>query len=224
MTKIKICGLTSTEDIEFVNELLPDFVGFVFAKSKRNIDYSKAKLLKGLLDSRIKAVGVFVNECIQEICKLEGVIDMVQLHGDEDAGYLKRLREVCKMPIIKAFRVGENFEANQVRANSADYYLFDTAFVARGASLNFSTSSNLTEDTTPVYGGTGEVFDWNKLSVDQKKLFFLAGGISVQNAKLAIETINPYCLDVSSSVETAGRKDFEKIKRLIDIVREEKNA
>jgi len=201
MTKVKICGLKATQDIEFVNELLPDFVGFVFVKSKRQIGFQEAKCFKSFLDSSIQAVGVFVNAAIGDICALEGIIDIVQLHGDEDEDYVQKLKANCKMPIIKAFRVGESF---QMQNTSADFLLFDTA-------------------SKDAYGGTGEVFDWNKINNLSNNLtqrpVFLAGGINAENVGRAIETVKPFCVDVSSSVETDGCKDFEKMKKLIDIVR-----
>ena len=204
MTKVKICGLKSYQDISFVNELLPDYIGFVLAKSKRQIDFEQAKRLKRLLDDRIKAVGVFVNAEMVEICAFEGIIDLVQLHGDESEEYIARLKEACRMPIIKAIRVGANFNTKDLRETSADYSLFDTA-------------------SKDAFGGTGEVFDWGKLEQPGSHMdlesCFLAGGICAGNALSAIETLRPYCLDVSSSVETDGRKDFEKIKSFIDIVR-----
>jgi len=195
MTKIKICGLSRPQDVEYANQLMPDFVGFVFAASKRQIDFATAKHLKALLDPRILVVGVFVNAKIQDICGLSGVIDLVQLHGDEDEEYVTQLKAVCEMPVIKVFRVGEVFETE---GSSADFLLFDAA------------SKN-------SYGGTGKSFDWKKIG--ETREYFLAGGISTENAKLAIETLHPYCLDVSSGVETDGKKDFEKMKKIIEIVR-----
>ena len=112
MTKIKICGLTREQDIGFVNEALPDYIGFVFAESKRRIDFDTAKKLKNMLRQNIKAVGVFVNEDINFIKKLcdENIIDVIQLHGDENEMYIKQLRGFSDKPIIKAMRIGRKEE------------------------------------------------------------------------------------------------------------------
>ncbi|MEI6131667.1 MAG: tryptophan synthase subunit beta [Bacillota bacterium] len=207
MTKIKICGLRSEADIGFANELRPDYVGFVFAKSKRQIDFATAKHLRALLDPQIPVVGVFVNALTEDICALEGVIDFIQLHGDEDEEYIARLRKTCKMSIIKAFRVDEKFDGI---ATSADFVLLDS--VSDGA-----------------FGGTGIAFDWRKVKVKYEPVpnlthLFLAGGICEANAAEAIARFAPYCLDASSGVETDGKKDYLKMKRLIEIVRGSEKA
>ena len=107
MTKIKICGLTRTEDIEMVNEFLPDYIGFVFAKSRRQVSAEQAKELKNKLRPAIKAVGVFVNEKPENIAEIanQGIIDLIQIHGDEDAAYCAQLRKLTQAPIIKVVRV-----------------------------------------------------------------------------------------------------------------------
>ncbi len=197
MTKIKICGLSRIQDIEAVNSALPDYIGFVFAKSRRQVDNDTAAMLKRALDTRIKAVGVFVNEeitKIQELCR-SGIIDMVQLHGDEDNGYIKSLRGAVNVPIIKGVRGGSDFNTTHANSFDCDYLLFDTYMGNE-------------------YGGTGKSFDWSLLK-NFKKPFFLAGGIDIKNIKTAIKTANPYCVDVSSGVETDGVKDETKIKEIV---------
>ena len=179
---VKICGLRRIEDIEYANILKPDFIGFVFALNKmRTVSIDLAKELYEKLDKSIKAVGVFRNndiEYVKEIIDL-GIIDMIQLHGDEDDSYIKEIRDYCKLPIIKAYR-------NSIYA---DYVLYD--------------------NSDP---GKGMKFDWNKIKDD--KPFFLAGGINISDIEKA-KILNPYCIDVSSSVETDGYKDFEKMKEFI---------
>ena len=103
MTKIKICGLKRLQDIEYVNELLPDFIGFVFAGTKRKITDEKAKELKTVLNPRIKAVGVFVNDTLEHISFLanNNIIDIIQLHGDEDKEYIENLRKITNKQITK---------------------------------------------------------------------------------------------------------------------------
>lgn len=201
MTKIKICGLTRLQDIEYVNEALPDYIGFVFAKSRRQISLETASQLKNALDCRIKAVGVFVNENISTISKLcsSSIIDCVQLHGDEDEEYLLKLRQEIRNPIIKAIRVKDLSSIEVAEQLSCEFVLLDTY-------------------SDKEYGGTGKTFDW-KLASSMKKPFFLAGGLNSSNAKAAIASSQPYCLDVSSGVETNSIKDRNKIIDIVNLVR-----
>lgn len=197
MTKIKICGIKTIEEIQYINKAMPDFVGFVFAKSKRQISLETALLLKKSLDTKIKSVGVFVNEDICNIKKLcdEKIIDIVQLHGDENDAYIKKLKSKIACPIIKAIRVQNNHIPNY----DTDFILFD--------------SFNKNE-----YGGTGESFDWEIIK-DYKSQFFLAGGLNLLNVEQAIKQANPYCVDVSSGVETQGKKSEQKIIDIVKLVR-----
>lgn len=194
--KIKICGLSREEDIIFVNELKPDFIGFVFAPSKREIDITKAYKLKKILIDSIKVVGVFVNspkERIRDIIK-EGIIDIIQLHGKENEYYINELKNLCNTTIIKALRV-QNMQDINIDT-IADYILYDSS------------------------GGSGLCFDWSLLSQYHKdKPYFLAGGINESNISQAIK-LNPYAIDVSSGVETKGIKDFNKMAYIIRTIRE----
>lgn len=201
VTKVKICGLTRKEDIMAVNEMLPDYIGFVFAKSRRQVNYETAKQLKSYLNSRIKVVGVFVNEEIDNIKRLyqDNIIDIAQLHGDETEEYIKDLKERVSCPIIKAARVREREDITKVNQLPCDYILLD----------------GYHEDQ---YGGSGICFDWSLIS-SRNKPFFLAGGIYSGNIQKAIEETRPYCIDVSSGVETDGLKNLEKIKEIISLVR-----
>jgi phosphoribosylanthranilate isomerase len=203
MSKIKICGLTRVCDIEAVNEYLPDYIGFVFAKSKRQVDADKARILKKLLDKRIITVGVFVNEDISTILKLykNDVIDIIQLHGDEDNEYIRLLKQYTGKPIIKAVRVQGVQQLIESNNYDCDYLLFDTYAISG-------------------YGGTAIAFDWSILGqVEIKKPFFLAGGLNIGNVRQAVEQVSPYCLDISSGVETNGYKDKSKIKEIIKLIR-----
>lgn len=205
-TKIKICGLSRKQDIEYVNEALPDFIGFVFAKSRRQVSAEAAAQLKTLLDSRIKAVGVFVNETpavIAELCS-NGIIDLVQLHGDENNEYIESLKELlqtknCYKPIIKAVRVKDSATVEEAGHFATDYLLLDTF-------------------TEKEYGGTGKTFDW-QLSGHTKKHFFLAGGLEKSNVLAAIASAHPFCVDISSGVETEGFKDRVKIIEILKLIR-----
>jgi len=200
MAKIKICGITREQDIDAVNAVLPDYIGFVFAKSKRQVDENRAKELKRRLDPRIKAVGVFVNEEVEKVIKLctLHVIDLVQLHGDENDDYIKRLKNNVPNKIIRAVRVKGREDIEKAQALLSDYLLFDTY-------------------QEKDYGGTGKTFDWSMIPA-MRKPFFLAGGINLYNAAHAIKH-NPYCIDVSSGVETNGLKDPKKITDIIRLTR-----
>lgn len=198
MTKIKICGLTREEDIQAVNEYLPDYIGFVFAKSKRQLTLKQAKYLKNLLNPDIKAVGVFVNEPLENLIQYgeEKIIDIIQLHGDEDEKYIKALKAQVKLPLIKAVRVKDENDLAQS---------FDTDFLLLDKYLE------------GVYGGGGERFNWQSIS-KMSQPYFLAGGVNLDNIHEALQKV-PYAIDVSSGVETDGIKDKEKIQKIIQIVR-----
>lgn len=199
MTKIKLCGLSRPYDIDAANELRPEYIGFVFAgKSKRYVTPEKAKELKQLLVPEIQAVGVFVNENPEIVsCLLNnGIIDIAQLHGSEDEGYIKQLRKLTDKPIIKAFRIETAVDTLKAEHSMADYVLLDSG------------------------AGTGAVFDWNLIR-DIKRPFFLAGGLSLDNVRNAVQQITPYAVDVSSGIETDGYKDKEKMAAFISAVRKE---
>jgi len=198
MSKVKICGLCREEDIEAVNIVLPDFIGFVFAQSRRRVDMKTAVVLKEKLDPRVGTVGVFVNERIETIAETyqSGVIDWAQLHGDEDDGYIKRFKDNCGCPVIKSVSVGDVLPSLPALP---DYLLFDTMSKQRG--------------------GTGRTFNWDVLKSIRGSRFFLSGGLSAANVAEATHTLAPFCVDVSSGVETDGIKDADKIKKFVYTVR-----
>lgn len=202
MIKIKICGLSRSEDIDAVNAARPDYIGFVFAKSKRQVDGETAKILKAALDPWITAVGVFVNHPVAEIIALaeDHVIDVIQLHGDEDEETIRVLRKAVSVPIIKAMRIRDQ---GDIKTTSADYCLFDTY------------------DPTQ-YGGSGATFNWDLLT-DIHEDFFLAGGLNIDNIAAAIDQVKPYCVDISSGVETDGKKDRDKIIKIVEKLRRKNN-
>jgi phosphoribosylanthranilate isomerase len=202
MTKIKICGMRRKEDILMANEFCPDYVGFVFAKSPRQLGIDAALELKKELDPQIQSVGVFVNEypeVIETLCD-SSIIDLVQLHGDEDAEYIRGLKENIKVPVIKALRVQKKEQILEGAELPCDYLLLDT--YTRGS-----------------YGGSGKTFDWD-LIPRIRKPYFLAGGLSTDNVGEAVKRVLPYGVDVSSALETEGFKDREKVKLFIERVRE----
>lgn len=213
MQKIKLCGMMKPCDIEYANRVKPDFVGFIFANTRRKISAAQAKQFREALDAEIPAVGVFVNEDISVITSLvqNGCIDLIQLHGEEDADYIRRLREVCDVPVIKAVKVQTVEQIRQAAALPVDYLLLDT--YRKG-----------------VLGGTGGAFDWELLREAKAaagdtaegelfgKPYFLAGGLHAGNLREAA-ALGSYGLDVSSGIETDGSKDFTKMVEVMELVR-----
>jgi len=196
-TKVKICGLTKAYEIELVNGFKPDYIGFVFAESKRKVIPAQVLALRESLSPDIAVVGVFVNEAMKKVVDLikHGIIDVVQLHGLEDEAYIKKLKSLIKAPIIKAIAVEKKGDVMAWADSKADYLLLDQ----KG-------------------GGTGQVFDWDLIDPVDKP-YFLAGGLQVDNVTEAIRKTKPYAVDVSSGVESGGRKDGLKIKEFIERVR-----
>lgn len=197
MTKIKICGLSRPRDIDYVNEAKPDYIGFVFwEKSRRYVTGRQAGTLRERLDADIAPVGVFVNEKPEIIAGLAnaGIIDLIQLHGSEDEAYLRTLKTMTEKPVIKAFQMTYP-QGTMLPDYPADYYLIDSG------------------------KGCGKTLNWDEIP-DVKKPWFLAGGISADNVQEAIGKLHPYGVDFSSSVETDGCKDREKILEIVRRIRD----
>ena len=198
MVKIKICGLRRLEDIDIVNKYAPDYIGFVFADSKRKVSHNLAKKLKNNLNSNIISVGVFVDAAIEEIAELfrEGVIDAAQLHGHETEEYIMSLKEKTnnELKIIKAIEMSEGADLSEYDNSKADYLLLDSG------------------------KGSGKTFDWNLINKKLNKKFFLAGGINSDNVAEAIRKINPYAVDLSSSLEINDYKDETKVKEMMEAI------
>lgn len=197
-TKIKICGLKRPEDITYVNEAKPDYCGFIieFPKSSRNVTGDQVRILIAELDKNIIPVGVFVNaapERVEELL-LDGTIRIAQLHGQEDDDYIRRIQKNTGSQVIKAFSVKAAQDIELALKSPADYILLD-----QGG------------------GGTGQTFDWS-LIPEIKRPFFLAGGLGADNLEQAVDTIRPYAVDLSSSVETDGVKDRSKILEAVSLV------
>ncbi len=198
-SRIKICGLRRPQDVEAVNRWQPDYCGFIFyRKSHRFISFDQAAALRSLLRPEIAAVGVFVNADPGEIadCVRRGIIDWIQLHGQEDEDYLGNLRRMTACPVIQAFSVGSQEDIQRAEASQADMILLD-----HGS------------------GGTGETFDWNLLNRVGRP-YFLAGGLNPDNVAQAVRHYHPYGLDISSGVETDGWKDPQKIETCIRRIRD----
>ena len=200
MTKIKLCGLSRPCDIEWANALTPDYIGFVFArKSRRFISPMSARALHEKLNPAIQAVGVFVNEALDNVAALlnGGIIDLAQLHGSEDEDYIASLRKLTDKPLIQAFRVENTADLDRARRSSADCILLDN-----GA------------------GGTGAAFEWALLKGFDRP-YFLAGGLGTGNVRQAIGTLRPFAVDVSSGIETDGVKDYVKMTAFVNAARHE---
>lgn len=193
MTKVKICGLSKPWDIDFVNDAKPDYIGFVFAKSKRQVTPEDAKQLREKLDKDITVVGVFVDEPLENIVALikDGIIDIPQLHGQEDEEYIKQLKSRVTSPVIKAVKVMSGEDIIRAEESVADYLLLDNG-----------------------NGGTGQSFDWSLIQ-DVCKPFFLAGGLHSENVEEGIKKVTPFAVDTSSGVETEGKKNQNKIMEFV---------
>jgi phosphoribosylanthranilate isomerase len=200
--RIKICGLFRREDIDYVNEARPDYTGFVFAQSRRQVRPAQAAVLRQKLLGAITPAGVFVNAPVADIAALyrDGVIAIAQLHGTEDAEYIARLKEETAagqspIPVIKTI-FSKDLAAGTRPPENADYCLVDSG------------------------AGSGKTFDWeiiNPLGAMRQPLF-LAGGINLDNIEQAM-ALNPFAVDISSGAETEGVKDREKIMRLVEKAR-----
>jgi len=194
MTKIKICGIKSEDAVEVLNRTLPEYTGFMFyEKSKRYISVERASALRDKLDKRVKTVGVFVDEDPKKILDIarKGIIDIIQLHGSENDGYINAVKSGTGIPVIKAFRIDSAEDITRAQKSAADMVLLDSGS-----------------------GGTGTSFDW-RLIRDIGRDYFLAGGLSPESVEEAIRAVSPFAVDVSSGVETDGIKDAEKIEEFI---------
>lgn len=198
--KIKLCGLTRLCDAEYANRLLPEYVGFVFAEnSRRRVSPERAEELKRALDASITAVGVFANQDAGFIAELveRGIIDAVQLHGAEDGDYAAALKERVRCPVIKAFRVESAADIETANRFPADLVLLDSG------------------------GGTGRTFDHSLIGGITRR-YFLAGGLTPENVAAAVSGLHPYAVDASSSLETDGLKDMNKMTAFVNAVRQAK--
>ena len=194
MTKIKICGLFREEDIGYVNEAGPDYVGFIlnFPKSHRNLDMDKARRLRDRLKPEIRAVCVFVDQPMETVIRTAEYLraDVIQLHGSEDNRYIEEVKERTGREVWKAFRVREAKDLADAAASRADQILLDNGY------------------------GTGKNFDWSQAE-NFTRPFILAGGLTPENIPEAVRKLHPVAVDISSSVETDRKKDREKIFSVI---------
>ena len=200
MAKLKICGLTCEEDIAAVNEVKPDFAGFIIEvpSSRRNLSAEKVKVLVKGLDREILPVGVFVNAAPELPISLlrDGTLWAAQLHGQEDEDYIEKIQNMTGKPVIKAFSIKTPEDVQRALRSPADYILLDQGT-----------------------GGTGEPFDWS-LVPPVRRPFFLAGGIGPENLRNAVSTLHPWAVDLSTSLETNGKKDPAKIRQIAKMLKQ----
>ncbi len=198
--KIKFCGIRRVEDVMLMNIYMPDYAGFVFSQSRRQINLSDAITLSGMLNRKIKKVGVFVNEKIEHIAQISHIsrLDVIQLHGDEDEEYIRNLKKLLiDKEIWKAVRVSSPCDVEKPSKLPVDMLLLDS----------FSENQ---------YGGTGKTADLSAIKkADFKREFFIAGGLNSQNINSIIDEIKPVGVDISSGIETDGCKDENKIKEIM---------
>ena len=195
MVKVKICGICHESEIGIMNELVPDFVGFVFVRKSRHfISPEHAGYLRSKLRQGIKSVGVFANESLQSVamCVETAGLNMVQLHGDETAEYVAALREYVRCPIMKVYKVAKPQDAEKALYSTADYVMLDGG-----------------------NAGDGKTFDWSLLGRMRRK-FFLSGGLNPENMTQALLLDpQPYALNTNSGVEAHRTKDYRKVMKFI---------
>ena len=192
---VKFCGIRTMADADAVNDIHPDFAGFVFAPGrKRTIDADTAVSLRNAIDPDIRTVGIFLDQPIREIVQIagSGAIDMIQLHGSESEDYVKDIRTLTGLEVIRAFTVRTGDVLHSFTC--ADRLMFDSG------------------------AGSGERFDWSSLS-GIRRPFFLAGGLDADNVYEAIIEVRPFAVDVSSGIETEGNKDKTKMRAFMEAVR-----
>ena len=208
--KVKMCGISKVETIPAIVDAKPDYMGLVFAPSKRQVTVEQAKILIEELHKQcinhydikvVKTVGVFVNETLDNLVRIADTanLDAVQLHGDEDEAFIQSLKERTNVEVWKAIQIRTAADTEKWIDSSAEMLLFDAYH-------------------KDERGGTGEVFDWSSLDAFERP-FMLAGGIDSTNVARAIRTVRPYGIDISSGIETNGVKDDEKITAFTKIVK-----
>jgi len=200
LTKVKICGLKQEEEIEFANQLQPEYVGLVFANSSRQINLEQARGLLKNLNRKIKKVGVFVNMDKQEVVHIANScrLDVLQFHGDETPDYCNRFEQ----EVWKAFQIKNEESFMRIEQYAVDGYLLDSYMEGQ-------------------VGGSGKTFPWELVqNLNRVKLLITAGGLNADNVEEAIGIMKPHVVDVSSGVEVNGKKDYEKMKLFIKKVRE----
>lgn len=201
MTKIKLCGLRTLEDVKLVNELLPDCCGFILSKGfGRTVALDDFKKLSAAVDKRIKKVGVFVNEPTESILSFAPFLDAVQLHGSEPPKAASDIKSKTGLFIIKAAKAAK---ASEIKAY--DYYPCDMLLIDAYVKGE--------------WGGTGSLLNVDEIiKSGLKRPFFAAGGLDTENVGEVIKKLSPYGVDCSSGIETDGKKDRAKAKAFVKAV------
>ena len=196
MTKIKMCGMMYTADVITAQNLQVDYVGFILSQGfRRSLTYDTFADLQSLVtDTSIKKVGVFVNESIEYVSRYLSMIDMIQLHGKENNDFIKALNNYTDKKIIKAFKIRTEYNITAAQNSLADHILLDSG------------------------EGSGKLFNHDLLNSIERE-YFLAGGLSPENIEEVLKKLSPYAVDVSSGIETNGRKDTDKMKAFANAVR-----
>lgn len=198
--KIKLCGLSRPADIDYVNQVKPDYCGFIvnFPKSRRNVTPEQVRALTARLSGDIIPVGVFVDESVETVAGLleDGTIAVAQLHGHEDEAYLAALRKLTAKPIWQAFQIRSAADLERAKSSTANLVLLDSG------------------------QGSGVTLDWRILA-DFPRPYVLAGGLTAENIPAAVQQVKPYAVDLSSGVETEGYKDYEKMLAAVAAVKKE---
>jgi len=217
MTKVKICGLQTSEQVHVAEKSGADYLGFVFARSKRRVDPTLVRNITATLSPNIKKVGVFVSPTLNELLETIKVahIDVIQLHGELSTCVTEKLTtnyfKEKNIETIQAFNGQEKRLSEKLKSNHTDFILLDAPSYGK-----------------KYAGGNGQVFDWKQasqnISENDRKRLILAGGLTKHNVKKACEYFSPFGVDVSSGVETNGEKDLKKIEEFIKCVKEEKNV
>ena len=240
MTRIKLCGLTRIQDIEIANKLKPEYIGFIFwDRSSRNVSAIQAARLKGKLDPEIKAVGVFVNAPAEQVISYYnvGIIDIAQLHGNENEEYIKKLHD-AGLTVIKAFKMkktGENINLagngnieipekptgdaiTEIPEKPTGDVITETSGKSTDDVITEAVKSSADYIMFDPGKGEGATFNW-QLIKGIKREFFLAGGLTPENIEKAVETVQPFAVDVSSGIETDGHKDPDKMSAFVKSTR-----
>lgn len=202
--KIKMCGLQRKEDIDYVNKLKPDYVGFIFAQSKRQVSPHRAKQLIEKLDKKIRKVGVFVNESKENVRRIakDCKLDILQFHGYENPEFIMDFKKITfEKEVWKSFSIKDKNSLKYMNDYKVDGYLLDTFVEGQR-------------------GGSGVAFNWDLVShLSKEKFIILAGGLNIENIDKAIKKVKPQVLDISSGLEVNGYKDFNKMKAIMEKVR-----
>lgn len=240
MTRIKLCGLTRIQDIEIANKLKPEYIGFIFwDRSSRNVSAIQAARLKGKLDPEIKAVGVFVNAPAEQVISYYnvGIIDIAQLHGNENEEYIKKLHD-AGLTVIKAFKMkktGENINLagnvnieipekptgdaiTEIPEKPTGDVITETSGKSADDVITEAVKSSADYIMFDPGKGEGATFNW-QLIKGIKREFFLAGGLTPENIEKAVETVQPFAVDVSSGIETGGHKAPDKMVAFVKSTR-----